>query len=275
MTDPHSALEAIGQLPDAEIEIAQAALQLARIDAPGADHLAASAHLSDLARAAAGLAQATGMDDPAGQAAGLAALLGGEFGYQGDSETYDDLANANLIRVTERRRGLPVALGIIWLHAARAAGWEAYGVDFPGHFLVALQSGGNQVVVDVFAGGARMDRSRLRSLAQSFEGPQAELRAEMLRPMSTRAVLLRLQNNIKLRRLRAGDMQAALATNTDMLRIAPDEAALWRDSALLHAKADEVSAALAAWVRFLALVPTGITADHARAAMAALRARLN
>ncbi len=43
MTDPRAALEAIGQLPDIEIDIADAALQLARVDAPDADWEAARA----------------------------------------------------------------------------------------------------------------------------------------------------------------------------------------------------------------------------------------
>ena len=34
------------------------------------------------------------------------------------------------------RRGLPVALGIIYISAARTLGLQARGVNFPGHFLV-------------------------------------------------------------------------------------------------------------------------------------------
>ncbi len=76
----------------------------------------------------------------------LARLLAGRCGYHGDELTYDDFANANLIRVIERRQGMPVALGVIWLHACRAVGWTAHGVDFPGHFLIALAGKGSQVV---------------------------------------------------------------------------------------------------------------------------------
>src|SRR6185437_11513778 len=82
----------------------------------------------------------------------LAGLLVRDFNYQGDLETYDDLANANIIRVIERRRGLPVALGILWLHAARAAGWACHGIDFPAHFLIALEDAGKRVALDVFIG---------------------------------------------------------------------------------------------------------------------------
>jgi hypothetical protein len=37
LAEARAALDAAGQLPDAEIDIAAVALQLARIDAPGAD----------------------------------------------------------------------------------------------------------------------------------------------------------------------------------------------------------------------------------------------
>ncbi len=274
MSEPRSALEAIGQLPDSEIDIADAALQLARVDAPDADWQAARAHLSDLAREAVACAVRMGVDDLGARAAALAGLIGAH-GYAGDGETYDDPANANLIRVIERRRGLPVALGILWLHAARAAGWTAHGIDFPGHFLLALTGRGEQVVLDVFAGGGTLDARDLRSLIKRVEGDKAELRPGLLRPMGGRAVLLRLQNNLKLRRLRALDMAGALACTEDMLRIAPDEAILWREAALFNQRLDHVSAALRCFERFLNLVPSGDAAARARVAMNELRSRLN
>jgi regulator of sirC expression with transglutaminase-like and TPR domain len=268
-------LEAIGQLPDAEIDIADAALQLARVDTPDADWQAARGPLSALAREAAALADGIGVTDLAGQAVALQRLVAGSHGYRGDGETYDDPANANLIRVVARRRGLPVALGVVWLHAAEAAGWAAHGVDFPGHFLIALACPGEQVVLDVFDGGRSLDARALRTLVKAFEGPEAELRPGLLRPMGRRAVLLRLQNNIKLRRLRGGDVPGALACTEDMLRIAPEEASQWREAGLMNSRLDRVTAALQCYERFLALLPTGDTAARVRAAMDELRSRLN
>jgi len=127
MSDPRAALEAIGLLPDTEIDIGDAALQLARIDAPDADWHAAREHLSALARDAVELAGMIDTNDLSMRAEALAGLIAGRYTYAGDAETYDDLANANLINVIHRRRGLPVALGIVWLHTARAAGWGAHG----------------------------------------------------------------------------------------------------------------------------------------------------
>lgn len=283
MLDPRAALDAIGQLPDVEIDIAGAALQFARIDAPEADWHAASAHLSALARDAVDAANDVA-PDVAARAGALAGLVTGRHRYAGDTETYDDPANANLIHVIERRRGLPVAIGILWLHCTRAIGWTAHGIDFPGHFLLALEgealagrarTGPQQTVLDVFAGGVPLDAKDLRSLLKRVEGPGAELRPGVLQPMSARRVLLRLQENIRSRRLAAGNLQGALAATLDMARIAPDHAALWREAAILHEKLDQVAAALRCYARLLDLVPEGETATRARLAMDDLRSRLN
>ncbi len=274
MTDPRAALVAIGALPDGEIEIAEAALQLARIDAPAADWRGCRAHLSGLAREAALIGRDIAEGDTAAQAAALADLLVAQHSYVGDTRAYDDLANANLIRVIERRRGLPVALGVLWLHAAQAAGWAAHGIDFPAHFLIALGDASPPVVIDPFAGGRVLDVPALHALLRQVEGPGAAWRPALLAPMGTRAVLLRLQNNIRLRRERAGDAAGALICLHDMLRIAPRETALWWEAARLAALGGAVGAAMAALGEIAAIAPD-TEAAAARAAMEALRSRPN
>jgi regulator of sirC expression with transglutaminase-like and TPR domain len=275
MTEPRVALTAIGQLADSEIDIGNAALQLARVDAPDADWQRAARHLSDLAQGAVRRASAMGKEDLPARAAALSQLLAGEFDYAGDMETYDDPANANLIRVTERRRGLPVALGVLWLHAARAAGWDSHGVDFPSHFLVALEGRKTQVVVDVFNGGQVMSARELRALLKRVEGESAELRPGLLQPMSTRRVLLRLQNNIMTRRLDTGDLRGGLRCMEDMLLIAPDQAELWRQAGIMNQRLEQVAAARDCYLRFLDLVPEGRAANGVRAQLDILKSMLN
>jgi regulator of sirC expression with transglutaminase-like and TPR domain len=276
--EARAALAAAGQLPDAEIDLVAVALQFARIDAPGADWRAASAVLSELAQAAVAAAAADPVAD-GGDAerrrAVLAEVIHTRFGFQGDTEDYENLDNANLVRVAERRRGLPVALGILWLHAAEAAGWAAHGVDFPGHFLLAVEGGRGQALVDVFAGGTGLAAPELRALIKRIEGERAELRPGLLRGMDKRSVLLRLQNNIKLRRLRAGDLTGALACTEDMLRLAPDAALLWREAGLMNQRLDRIGAALGCLDRSLEIEPEGETARRIRSVVEELRHRLN
>ncbi len=272
MIEKLSPLDAIGLLPDEEIDILAAAIELARAAAGDAAVAQAQAHASEIARAAVAMP-----DDgsAAGRAASLAALLVDRHGYRGDSDTYEDPRNASLVAVLERRKGLPVALGIVWIHAAQAAGWTAYGIDFPGHFLLGLGGTGDSIILDVFSGGTPCDARDLRAMVKRIEGPRAELRPELLRPMGTRAVLLRLQNNIKLRRLQAGDPQGALACNDTMLRIAPDAAPLWHDAAQLHQRLEQLTDAVRCYERLLELLPEGADALRTRDVLAELRARLN
>ena len=273
-------LEAIGALPDSEIDLADAALQLARLDEPDADWHAARAHLSGIARDAARSASTTA-DDLLSRASALSDLLCDHLDYRGDIETYDDLANANLLRVIERRRGLPVALGIIWLHAASAAGWLAYGLDLPGHFVIALgdlpAAGINprRVVLDVFDGGTPLDERAVKRLVRRAVGSKLDLEGQTHRPMTNRGVLVRLQSNIRLRRIQAGDLEGALSCAENTLLIAPDDAALWVQTGNLQERLDRVAAALHSYERFLALVPTGPAALRVRAAADELRTRLN
>ncbi len=272
-------------MPDVEIDIAGAALHLARIDAAGHDWSAASAHLSTLAREAIELARDIAPGDLAARAGALAGLLTGRHGYRGDTETYDDPANANLIHVIERRRGLPVALGILWLHCTRAIGWGAHGIDFPGHFLIGLEGDpvdkrrrapvSQQIVLDVFDGGLPLEARDLRALLKRVGGPEVELKPGVLQPMSARRVLLRLQENVRIRRLQADDYAGALGCTESMLAIAPDQATLWRDAAVMNERLDFIASALKCYSRFLDLVPTGDAAVKTRAAMDELRARLN
>ncbi|HYZ61927.1 MAG TPA: transglutaminase-like domain-containing protein, partial [Acetobacteraceae bacterium] len=242
-------------------------------------------HLSELAREAVELSRALPERDLARRAGALAGLITGRYRYRGDTETYDDPANANLIQVVERRRGLPVALGVLWLHCTRTIGWGAHGIDFPGHFLLALEAvpvsrqhrpaTSQQVVLDVFAGGVPLEAKDLRTLLKHVAGPSVELRPGVLQPMSARRVLLRLQENVRVRRLRNDDLAGALACTEDMLRMAPDHAQLWREAAVMNQRLDHVAAALRCYSRFLDLVPSGEAAARTRAAMDELRARLN
>ncbi len=286
MIEAAQALAAIGLLPDAEIDPAPAALQLARLDAPGSEWLEASAHLSDLAREAAAIGSLMSGRSAEARVGALAGLIHARHGYRGDSETYDDLDNANLIRVIERRRGLPVALGVIWLHCIRAAGWDGFGVDFPYHFLVAMtvREGGAPaeapdseddaeavVLLDAFAEGNTLGAGDLQRLLGRLGAAPVSLHPDMIRRMTGREVLLRLQRNLVQRRLMAGEPEAALASLGGMLQIAPDVAANWLNAADLSRQVGHMQAAMDCLERFLTLVPRGQVADKARADLSELR----
>jgi regulator of sirC expression with transglutaminase-like and TPR domain len=255
------------------LALAEAALALAARRETPDDPTASAEHLARLVadvRLASGAAS-----DIAGRAQVLASVIAGRYGYRGDAETYDDLQNADLRRVIERRKGLPVALGILYIHCGRAQGWTMRGLAFPGHFLVRLEDGVERAIIDPFNGGALCGAAELRALLKATAGAAAELDPTHYATVSDRQILLRLQNNIKQRLVRAERYAEAIATVADMLLFAPDEAPLWRESGLLNAHLDNIGAAIAAFEEYLRRDTSAVARQRTAAMLQQLKNRLN
>jgi regulator of sirC expression with transglutaminase-like and TPR domain len=269
-------LRRLGSLSDQDIDLADAALALGALDRPDVDLGAYRTHLAVLAEDAA---RVTGGDpapvDVRSRVDTLNAVLFGRHRYQGDADTYDDLDNANLLSVIDRRRGLPIALSILYIATARAVGWPALGVNFPGHFLVRIDGGGESVLVDPFNGGAPRDSADLRALLKGLQGAEAELRPEHYAPATNRMILLRLQNNIKSRLVAAGAFERALGVVERMAMMAPGEAALWHELGALHARVGNLRAAITALETFVELTPPGPARQQAALLIREVRSRLN
>ncbi len=181
----------------------------------------------------------------------LGDVIARAYAYRGDSETYDDLQNADLARVIERRKGLPVALSILYLHIARAQGWDAEGLAFPGHFLIRVAIDGARHVVDPFNDGALREAADLRELLQRMLGDDAQLTPAHFDPVSDRDVLLRLENNVRLRLAQREDWPGAARSIERMLAIAPARPELLFEAGQLNMRLDKRRAAIAAFERFL------------------------
>jgi regulator of sirC expression with transglutaminase-like and TPR domain len=195
------------------------------------------------------------------------------YGYRGDRETYDDLRNADLAAVIDRRRGLPVALSLVWLFTARAQGWSCVGLAFPGHFLVFLEGEGMQAVLDPFNDGAALQPPDLDRLLKIMQGEDVELQRDHVATIADRDVLVRLENNIKIRQLRDGDDAGAASTLEHMTTIAPDRPDLWFEAGTLNARLEAVGAACRAFDRFLEIEARSPPSIDPAATAARTRAR--
>lgn len=267
-------LREIGAGPNTGFDLAAGALAFASLDRPRVplDHY--RGHLDDLVKAAAALnpGGATSAADAAGR---LQQTLAGQFGYEGDRLTYDDLQNTNLMRVIDRRRGLPVSLGIIYICTGRALGWALSGLAFPGHFLIQLDLGGDRAIIDPFNEGQSLEAGDLRQLIKTMAGAERELQPEDYAPVSDREILLRLQNNIKFRHMQMRDGKAALRTVENMLLIAPAAPALWWEAAMLNAELGNLRAATETLEEFMRHEEGEDNRHRAAALMQKLRGQLN
>ena len=273
MDSPGEYLKQLGAAGEGPHDIATAALMLAALDRPYVKLDPFRVHLAELGEAAR--AEAEFARDAELAARALSAVLVGRYGYDGDKARYDDPANADLISVIERRRGLPVALGILYMHAARVAGLSAHGLSAPGHFLLGIAVKGGEALIDPFNGGAAVERERLSGPPLLSE-PGLLDEPHPLEPVSDTNVLLRLQNNIKTRALEARDTARALEVTLRMLLIAPVRPHLWLDLARLQEGAGALGAARAAYERCIACASAaGQPNNEAALALQALKRRLN
>ena len=101
------------------------------------------------------------------------------------------------------------------MHAARQQGWSAAGLAFPGHFLIRIDHGGERAIVDPFNGGKVCGAGDLRDLLKAMQGADAELTPDHYADVSDREILLRLQNNIKLRLMQLKQADKAAASHRD------------------------------------------------------------
>ena len=266
-------LRELAALNSSILPIGEAALALASFERPRVGLARYRQHLATIARDVGRHAGAAG--DLAARARALNEIILLKYGYSGDELTYDDLQNANLMRVVDRRKGLPVALGILYLHAARAQGWDSVGLGFPGHFLIRLQDGPERLILDPFHGGEVCDAAGLRDLLKAMAGQEIELSPEHYAPVADRDVLLRLQNNLKSRLLQAGRNERALRVVETMLLLAPDLAELWQEAGLLHARLGNLRAAVHALEEHVRRAPEGSARHQAAALLQQLKSKLN
>jgi len=132
--------------PDARLDALALALagELHTVDVD-----AALGRLDELAGEVRELAGSTG-----GELAALCFVLGERHGFAGAEEEYDHPSHSMLDLVLERRRGLPIALSVVYVETARRAGIALDGVGLSGHYVVGqFRPGSAPVLLDPFHGG--------------------------------------------------------------------------------------------------------------------------
>jgi regulator of sirC expression with transglutaminase-like and TPR domain len=272
-------LDKVGQEEDSNIDLAKTALMIGVIESPSL-HLGRYEHhiqkLIDEVAARYKELQGAGADDTSEtQLAALKFVMIDTHNYSGDIERYDDLQNMNLIRVIERRKGIPAALSLIYMHVAQAQGWGVTALNFPAHVICRIEKEGKRLIFDPFNGCAVLNAPELRVLLKGLIGDQVELSADYYEASTKRELLIRLQNNKKLRQIEGEDYEGALQCVQIMQKIAPDEYRLLLDAGVLYARTHHLNDAVGALEKYIELVPDEVDAHDAVLLLRQIRESLN
>jgi regulator of sirC expression with transglutaminase-like and TPR domain len=152
----------------------------------------------------------------------LEEVLAGEVGLRGEKEDYDAPENSFLPRVLERKRGLPIALSVVYIEVARRAQIPLFGVGLPGHFVVGYApSPGSVILLDPFAGARMLRRNEAEAIAE--QGGK-RLSRQLLQPASARSIALRMLHNLTNSYKRRENLEKVRATLDLWLAIDPEDA---------------------------------------------------
>ncbi|TAN63995.1 MAG: tetratricopeptide repeat protein [Magnetospirillum sp.] len=265
-------LAGLAKRNDGDVRPVEAALLLAALERPDTGVEGCLAYMAELADEVRALAPGHHAEQ---LAEALFEVIGRRHRFRGDDRDDDEVDNANLICVINNRRGGAAALGLLVLDVARGAGLAVDGLAFPVSFLLRIQDGGGRrLILDPSAGGRTVEPPEMRALLKSATGLAAELEPAHYTAMGNREMVVRLQNEIKLRLLRCGRIDRALGVVEATLLLAPDLALLWREAGLMHMRLDNPGGAVVALEQFIARTTNAQARARTQALLAELKGRL-
>jgi regulator of sirC expression with transglutaminase-like and TPR domain len=191
------------QRPDAEIELARAALLIAKEEYPQISIEQYLGRLDQLAEEVKDrLAEETA---PLIVLQDLLGVIYERHNFRGNQEAYNDPRNSFLNDVLDRRLGIPLSLAIVLLEVGWRLGLPLQGVNFPKHFLVRFRGDALDLLIDPFDGGQIRFEDQAQELVDHVYGGGVRVQDAFLREATRRDMLERMLVNLRALYVHAGD----------------------------------------------------------------------
>lgn len=266
---PRAALAVEARRPEPELDLARAALLIAKEEYPQLPVQTYLVRLDELAEKARDrLGEETA---PLVVLEEVIATLYERESFRGNQDAYYDPRNSFLNDVLDRGLGIPLTLGIVLLEVGWRLGLPLEGVNFPNHFLVRFHGDTMNLLIDPFDGGRSRFEDQAQELLDRVYGGTVRMRQEFLRPADRREMLVRLLRNLKSLYLNVRDYTRALAAVERILLLTPAEATEGRDRGMLLARMGRRREALEALESYLDHVPEAHDAGRVRSVLRELR----
>ncbi len=246
--------------PDAEVDLARAALALARIRYHDLDDSPTLRWLDQRARDAE--LRLDGAREPEAVVAAISGVLYEDCAFEGNRDDYYDPRNSFLNDVIARRTGIPITLSVLYMEIAKRLQAPIYGVGLPVHFMVKYHDARRRIYIDPFHEGRVLNRQGCRNLVKRLSGRQIELTDLHFAAVENRTIVLRMCNNLRDIFLNARQLQPGLAVIETMLALAPDSPDEIRQTAWLNHELGRRAKALEAIEHYAQLCPDLEDADN-------------
>ena len=230
------------------IDLARAALVIARLEYPNLNPEPSLDRLQDLGGQAAHAAKQVAGAPARDVLAAISHELFKKNHFSGNRTHYDDFRNSLLNVVLQRGLGIPISLALVYMEVARRANVDVQGVGFPGHFLMRGPDeapGARALILDPFDAGRELGELDCRALLAKSQGEDAEYSPDLLKPCTPRQMLARMLNNLKRTYVELRSFPQAYAATNLILTVEPTLLTELRDRGLLAYHLDDHASALA------------------------------
>ncbi len=238
---------------EGEIDLGRAALLVAREQYPQLPLDLYLGRLDQLAEEVRG--QLAGETAPTIVLQELLATLFERHGFSGNRDAYYDPRNSFLNDVLDRKKGIPLTLGIILLEVGWRLGLDLEGVNFPHHFLVRFRGESFSLLIDPFEGGDQRFEDEAQQLLDRVYGGMVRLRPAFLKMATRRDMLVRLLTNLKGVYLNSREDARAISAIERLLLLRPEASAERKTLGLLLARQGRSEEALNQLREYLATIP--------------------
>jgi regulator of sirC expression with transglutaminase-like and TPR domain len=185
----------IAKLPDESIDLIGAAMVIARTSYPHLDEAFYRQYLETLAKRVN--ASLNRSDQPMEMINKLNRILFDEEGFQGDQHSYFGPDNSFLNRVIDRKLGIPITLSLIYIEVGRLAGLNLAGIALPGHFIAALFSQSDRILLDPFNKAKVLSEKECQILVGRRLSQKDNVNVLHLTPAKPKEILIRMLRNLK------------------------------------------------------------------------------
>jgi regulator of sirC expression with transglutaminase-like and TPR domain len=241
--------------PESEWSLVQFALLAANHLQPDMDYRRCLSSLNDMAGELAQTVKLT--DDLATRIERLNAFFYTAAGFGQNTEDYYHPDNSLLNRVLETRQGIPITLSILYMHFAQGIDLPVFGISFPGHFLVGINTAEGPWILDIFNRAERLDKKKLFELLAK-SNPSIERVSDIddfLVPAPKHLIMVRLLRNIKNIYIEKQQAELALIVIQLIFSLVPETADELRDRGMIYHHLDYAPGAIHDLKRYLDLQP--------------------
>ena len=178
-----------------------------------------------------------------------------EQGFTGNEQDYYNARNSCLNEVIASRTGIPISLCVVYMAVADRLEMPVFGIGMPGHFLCSYEDDGFKTFIDVFHQGTLMTGEECLDFARTLTGMDLSATPQLLQPVTSRQIIIRMLNNLRSIYLRGKQFPKASQVLDLLLQASPYDADSYILRGAVNVELKKFQAARSDFERYLALMP--------------------